>query len=161
MKNSRVKKYLSYIAILISGIALDQAVKYFSVLYLKPVSTYPLFQDVFHLTYRENTGAAFSILEGHTWFFVVLTGIVIIFITYLLVSEKVESLTASYSLMFIITGGIGNLIDRVVQGYVVDMFDFRLINFAVFNVADTFVTCGTVVFLICFIFSKGEIIKWK
>ena len=55
-------------------------------------------------------------------------------------------------------GGIGNLIDRFNYEFVVDMFDFTLINFAVFNVADIFVTCGSILFLIIFLFTKGEVI---
>lgn len=159
MKNL-VHKVL-YSAIIIAVIAIDQIVKYLSVLYLKPIKTFPLIDGVFHLTYCENTGAAFSIFEGARWFFIVVTFLFILLILFLLFFSKIKSHAASYCLAVIAAGGIGNLIDRLYQGYVVDMFDFRLINFAVFNVADIAVTCGAVVFVIIYILKKGDLFKWK
>jgi signal peptidase II len=77
---------------------------------------------------------------------------------WLLLSERVMNKVAEYCVLFISMGGLGNLIDRFNYEFVVDMFDFTLINFAVFNVADIYVTCGSILFLIIFLFTKGEVI---
>lgn len=159
MKNNVHKIFYCLIIILI--IVVDQIVKYLSVVFLKPVSTIPVWDGVFHLTYCENTGAAFSIFEGARWFFIIITSLFVIFILFLVFSDRVQSVVGSYLLSVVAAGGIGNLIDRIYQGYVVDMFDFRLINFAIFNVADIAVTCGGIAFVILYFVKKGEIIKWK
>ena len=159
MKNNVHKIFYCLIIILI--IVVDQIVKYLSVVFLKPVSTIPVLDGVFHLTYCENTGAAFSIFEGARWFFIIITSLFVIFILLLVFSGRVQSVVGSYLLSVVAAGGIGNLIDRIYQGYVVDMFDFRLINFAIFNVADIAVTCGGIAFVILYFVKKGEIIKWK
>lgn len=159
MKNNVHKIFYCLIIILI--IVVDQIVKYLSVVFLKPVSTIPVWDGVFHLTYCENTGAAFSIFEGARWFFIIITSLFVILILFLVFSGRVQSVVGSYLLSVVAAGGIGNLIDRIYQGYVVDMFDFRLINFAIFNVADIAVTCGGIAFVILYFVKKGEIIKWK
>lgn len=159
MKNNVHKIFYCLIIILI--IVVDQIVKYLSVVFLKPVSTIPVWDGVFHLTYCENTGAAFSIFEGARWFFIIITSLFVIFILFLVFFGRVQSVVGSYLLSVVAAGGIGNLIDRIYQGYVVDMFDFRLINFAIFNVADIAVTCGGIAFVILYFVKKGEIIKWK
>lgn len=158
--NKGIRKIL-YSVIVILTVALDQSVKYLSVLYLKPIASYPLINGVFHLTYCENTGAAFSMFEGARWGFVVITAVFIVLILYLIYTDRILNMPASYILAFIAAGGIGNLIDRALHGYVVDMFDFKLINFAVFNVADIAVTCGAVAFAVIYIFKKGDMVKWK
>lgn len=162
-KNQR-KNRLLWLWYLLFGagiIALDQISKYWAVNELRPVSTIPLIEDVFHLTYATNTGAAFSLLEGQIWFFLVITVLMIGLILWLLCTGKVRGILAQLCLVSVAAGGIGNAIDRAVQGYVVDMFDFRLINFAVFNVADIFVTCGGILFLLVVLFSKKDVLVWK
>ncbi len=153
--------HLVYFIITLVAVILDIVSKYLTVEYLKPVGTYKLIDGVFQLTYRENTGAAFSILEGKRIFFLIITTVLVLFIAYLLCANIVQNRIACYALSAIVGGGIGNMIDRAVNGYVVDMFDFCLINFAVFNVADIFITCGSILFLAIYIFSKGDILKWK
>ena len=94
-----------------------------------------LIENVFHLTYRENTGAAFSILRDNVDLLIGLTGIVILVMAYIffyLIKEKSHWLIL-VSISFMFGGAIGNFIDRFRLGYVIDYFDFRLINFAVFN----------------------------
>ena len=156
----RIHKILFAVVILLT-VALDQLVKYLSVVFLKPIDTVPIIRNVFHLTYCENTGAAFSMLSGARIFFIVITAVFIALLIWLIYSNRVQNVGAAYTMAVISAGGIGNLIDRVLNGYVVDMFDFRLINFAIFNVADIAVTCGAVAFLIIYIAKKGNVIKWK
>ncbi len=141
-------------------VALDQWSKHLAVKYLEPIGTYPLVKDVFHLTYCKNDGAAFSIFSSKQLFLIIATSVVICFVLGLLF-RAVQLNTnpwLSLSLAFIAGGAIGNLIDRMRLNYVIDYFDFRLINFAIFNVADVFIVMGTI--LLCFlVLFKNETIK--
>lgn len=150
---------MGYFIIPVAIIIVDQLSKYFAVKYLKQLITYPLIQDVFHLTFAKNTGAAFSILRGKQEFLIVITLFVILFlIVFLYRTEKNKQyLALNISLMFIIGGAVGNLIDRIRLGYVIDYFDFRLINFAIFNVADCFISIGTVLLLGVILFSDIDL----
>lgn len=101
-----------------------------------------------NLTYVHNTGAAFSIFEGAKWFFIITAIIVlnIIYIFFIKDKELKNSETVIYSLL--ISGIIGNLIDRVVFGYVIDFIDVNIFNFAIFNLADSFIVIAVILLLI-------------
>lgn len=120
----------------------DQLTKYLAVMFLRPVDTVPIIQDVLHLTYDENTGAAFGILKNDRWVFMIISVIAIVGMLVYLFRQKPTKPLEWISISLIVGGGIGNMIDRVLLGYVVDFVDFRLINFAIFNVADSFVCIG-------------------
>ncbi len=130
------------ILFVIAVIGVDQLTKYWAVTRLASKGTIPLIEDVFHLTYAENRGAAFSMLENSSLFLIVVTSLAMILIILALWRKWVKGSLAHWACLSILAGGIGNLIDRIAQGFVVDMFDFRLINFAIFNVADIFITVG-------------------
>ena len=130
------------IAVIIGVIGLDQLTKWLTVVNLDLHETFPLWQDVFHFTYERNTGMAFGMLKDHRWVFMVFSTVAIVALLVYLFRFRPESRWMQISMAFIIGGGIGNMIDRIFLGYVVDFFDFRLINFAVFNVADSFVCIG-------------------
>ena len=145
---------LIFAVTLVLGVSVDQITKYLAVHYL-PRPTLPLLEGVLHLTYAENPGAAFGILQDHPWVFMVFSSVAILaIVAYLLrgvsyLSEKGEdgryppiSYLSGIALSLIATGGIGNMIDRISLEYVVDFIDFTLIDFAIFNVADSFVTVG-------------------
>ncbi len=131
-----------WIAIVVGSVLLDQLIKYLTVMYLKPVGTVPLIEKVLHLTYVENTGAAFGMLKDSRWVFMAVSTLAIIGVTVYVFVRKPTNKWERVSLALIVGGGIGNMIDRVLLGYVVDMIDFRLINFAVFNFADMCVCVG-------------------
>jgi len=142
-------------------IAIDQVSKYLAFTYLKPVDSITILKGIFNLTYVENRGAAFGILQNQRWLFILLTIIICIAMAYYLIANRNESLLLRISLSMILAGAIGNLIDRVRHGYVVDMFHFTLIDFPVFNIADSFVVIGTILlgYYILFIAEKeGKII---
>ena len=138
---------LIWLAVIIVTVFLDQLTKYLTVLHLKPIDTLPIIEDVIHLTYVENTGAAFGMMKDARWVFMVTSTAAIIGILGYMIhrayikKEKMPWMEA-LSLSLIVGGGIGNMIDRTMLGYVVDMIDCRFINFAVFNVADSFVCIG-------------------
>ncbi len=130
------------ILFVIAIICVDQLSKYWAVTRLASRGTIPLIENVFHLTYAENRGAAFSMFENSGLFLIIVTSVAMIVVVIALYRKWVNGSLARWACLFILAGGIGNLIDRITQGYVVDMFDFRLINFAIFNVADIFITTG-------------------
>ena len=130
------------IAIILGVIGLDQLTKWLTVVNLDEWESFPLWQNVFHFTYVRNTGMAFGMLKDHRWVFIVFSTVSIVALLVYLFCFRPESRWMQVSMAFIVGGGIGNMIDRILLGYVVDFFDFRLINFAVFNVADSFVCIG-------------------
>lgn len=142
-------------------VGLDQWTKYLTVEHIKPIGTLPIIQDAFHLTYVENRGAAFSILQGGRIFFVVLTLVVVAVLLMVLYRKAKGEPLLRASLIMIAGGAIGNLIDRAVLGYVVDMIDFRIINYAVFNVADCFVVVGTLLLAVYILFFDRVLLNDK
>jgi signal peptidase II len=147
-----------YAVMIVVMVALDRWSKIWAQDVLMKVDTIPLLQNVFHLTYVENRGAAFSILHGRVGFLILFTGLVLVGLFVLLYTsvKKGESKVLVAALTLVIGGAIGNMYDRIVLGYVVDYFDFRWINFAVFNVADVFVVCGSLLLGIYLIFIEGK-----
>ena len=130
-----------YFLIVIGVILLDHLVKYLIASQMVPGESIPVLPEIFHITYVQNRGAAFSMMEGQWIFLIVLpcaaivTALIILFW-----KRKSWSICMKLSIAFICGGGLGNLIDRIVQGYVVDLFDFRV--FPVFNIADIFICVG-------------------
>lgn len=112
--------------------------------------------QVLNITYERNTGAAFSILEGKQIFLIIITSLIMLGIIFLMVSKRVKKPQYLWCMSLILSGGIGNLIDRIVRGFVVDFIDFKIINFAVFNVADI---CAVVGAIGLFIFVMVDEIK--
>ena len=134
-------------------VLIDRLTKLWAVESLKYVGKIPIIEDVFNLRFVENTGAAFSIFRGQTAFLIIIPIIACIIMIYVLVAKKIKSRTGTWGIALILAGAIGNLIDRIFRaGRVVDMFDFELINFPVFNVADICVTVGAVFLFVYIIF---------
>ena len=147
-----------YIAAILVMIVVDQAVKHWAFTVLQPQHTIPLIENVFHLTYIENRGAAFSMFAkfDSRWIFVALAAVITLAICYALSKKLMQTAMGSWSLILIAAGAVGNAVDRVARGFVVDMFDFRLIHFPVFNVADIFICVGGVLFVIYFMFQHKD-----
>lgn len=147
-----------YIAAILIMIVVDQVVKHWTFTVLQPQHTIPLIENVFHLTYIENRGAAFSMFAkfDSRWIFVALASVITLAICYTLSKKLMQTALGSWSLVLIAAGAVGNAIDRVARGFVVDMFDFRLIHFPVFNVADIFICVGGILFVIYFMFQYKD-----
>lgn len=139
-------------------LVLDQFSKHLVDINLMPLgTTYPLWQDVFHITSAHNTGAAFSMLSNGRWFITAVAVITSAAISFILYKERKRmGVVIRVCLALILAGAIGNLIDRISLGYVRDMFDFRIINFAIFNVADSAVSVGGLLLAIDVFFGKGK-----
>ena len=145
----------------IAGItALDQWTKSLTLANIPLYGRVPVIDGLFHLTYVQNTGAAFSLLEGQSWLFALVFAVmtVLIFIEYFKKPMPFTKLER-WCIAAIYGGGIGNMIDRVFRGYVVDMIKTEFIEFPVFNVADCFITCGCILLLVHLIIFNKEF--WK
>jgi signal peptidase II len=143
----RLKNRLFWIVALIAFV-IDQLTKYLVVKTFALGQTLPLLPGIFHFTYVTNTGAAFSILSGKVeWLRWLSLGVSLGLIA-LAVWGPVLSFWEQLGYGLILGGAIGNGIDRFALGYVVDFLDFRLINFAVFNMADSFISIGIICLLI-------------
>lgn len=140
-----------YIFIPLAAVVLDQLVKWWATASLKPVGDISVISGVFHLTYAENEGAAFSILQGQRVFFLVMTMILLGLMVVAMKKNWIRGLFGHCTVLCIIGGALGNCIDRVRLGYVVDLFNFKLIDFPIFNVADIFLTVGGVLLLVYFL----------
>lgn len=147
-----------YILLAVLMIAVDQGVKYWALTSLQARQTIPLIDGVFHLTYVENRGVAFSLFAqfDSRWFLVTLAVVITAAIIVVLHKGLMQNALGRWSLVLVAAGAIGNAIDRVVHGFVVDLFDFRLINFPVFNVADIFICVGGALFVIYFLFMHKD-----
>ena len=139
------KKHISCMIMIVFIIAFDQITKYFASLKLADGSVAKFIPGVVQFKYAENTGMAFSMLSGARWVFIALTVVVCVGAFYYLFSNRCKNLWLYWSLGVILSGGIGNLIDRIRFGYVVDFIEPTFVNFAIFNIADCAVTCGAVV----------------
>ena len=142
IKKRKPAEYALYSLIIAVGIILDQLTKWLAVEFLTRVETFPIIEGVIHLTYVENRGMAFGMFDEKRWVFMIPSTLMIIAMLLYLYLGYAETKLYSVSISMVTAGGIGNMIDRTVLGYVIDFVDFRLINFAVFNGADSFVCIG-------------------
>lgn len=145
-----------YEIVILLLIGLDQLSKIWAINDLKAIGSIPIIQNVFHLTYVENRGAAFGMFQNNQIVFIIVAVVASIVGLYYIYKKKLN-LLGNISIVLIISGAIGNLIDRVRLGFVVDYFDFRFIWDYVFNVADIFVVVGTILLCIYIIvFEKDK-----
>ena len=135
----------------------DQLTKHLAVVRLKNQAAYNLINGILEFNYLENRGAAFGMMQGGKWFFLAITGIACAAMLYFLIKERKRlHFMMTFSLALLLSGAIGNLIDRVALGYVRDMIYVALIDFAVFNVADMAVTVGCCLLVLDLLFFKGK-----
>ena len=131
-----------------SLILFDQLVKSYVVKTIALGEIKSWIPNLVSLTYLQNRGAAFSMLQDKQWFFAVITLVVMAGAIWYLHKHMEDSVWTVCGLILIIAGGLGNFIDRISQGFVVDMFHLDFVNFAIFNVADSYLTVGVVVLLL-------------
>lgn len=142
-----------YILIIIAGIVLDRITKIYAV---KHFISNPHSGSLINLTYLENRGAAFGILQDKRILFVILTIAIVLYLLYYFITNlKSNPLVLNIAFSLIISGALGNFYDRLFQGYVVDFIEFAFVDFPVFNIADIFVTVGCGL-LIVYILFHGE-----
>ncbi len=140
-----------YLAAALAALALDQWSKAATVANIPMYSVVPAVPGIFQLTHVHNTGAAWSILAGNTGLLGIISIVAIISIgLYLLYGLLCPA--ARLCLAFVIGGALGNMVDRLNLGYVVDMIEVTFINYPVFNVADCFIVVGGIAFAVVFLF---------
>lgn len=144
------------IAVLVS---LDQIIKLLVIKYLEPIGSLPLIDGFIQLNYAENTGAAFGSFSGYTWILSIFTLVVIVAGLVYLLNGKVKFGVEYVCITLILAGGLGNLIDRVSRGFVVDYIEPLFIDFAIFNFADILVTCSAVVLIIWMLYGIYKDVK--
>lgn len=149
---------MQYYAIIAAVVILDQIVKKAVAANMVLNESIPVIPDFFHITYIHNMGAAFSLMEGFRILLILLPLLVIMAaMIYMFKKRKKAHSLLLVSLAFIAGGGLGNVIDRVALGYVVDYFDFRV--FPIFNIADIFVCVGCGLLVVYMIFLDGKVSK--
>lgn len=157
---SKRKDYIIAVVAAIAAVLLDQWSKFLAVHHLKNQASFILVDHVFELHYLENHGAAFGVLQNQRFFFLII-GLVIlgaaVWIYHMLPAAR-HYLPLRICIIAICAGAVGNMIDRIRLGYVVDFFYFSLIDFPIFNVADIYVTVATflLIVLILFYYQEGE-----
>jgi signal peptidase II len=139
-------------------VLLDQATKLAAVSALKDGGPYVLIPGVFQLQYLENRGAAFGLLQNARIFFLAVTLIALAAVIYVLVRLplKRKYIVLRFLMVLIAAGAVGNMIDRVFLGFVRDFLYFSLIDFPIFNVADIYVTCATILLILLLLFYYKE-----
>ncbi|WP_313347099.1 signal peptidase II [Sedimentibacter sp.] len=145
--------------IFVSSILADQVTKAWAVNTLKDGSSIKIIGNFLRFTYAENRGAAFSILQNQRWFFIIATVVMLIVLAYIFFRTKNINKLSRLSIAMIAGGAIGNFIDRLMLGYVIDFIDVRFgsfYNFPIFNIADSFVVCGTILMVFLILFNKFE-----
>ena len=160
-KKNKLTIWISAILSTALLVILDQYTKILAVKHLKGQMDIPIIKDIFELSYVENRGAAFGMMQNKQIFFIITTLFVVAAILWIFHTMPIEKkfLPVRIILVFIVAGAIGNFIDRVSQGFVVDFLYFKLIDFPVFNVADIYVTCAVfvMIFLVLFFYKEEDI----
>ncbi|MCQ2460845.1 MAG: signal peptidase II [Clostridia bacterium] len=137
-------------------VGLDQLIKVLVIANVKPVAAVPFIDGIIQFRYVENTGAAFSILSEKTWLLSIITGVMILIGLLYLFLGKADNKLQYVSIVLVISGGLGNLIDRIFRGFVVDFIEYLFMEYAVFNFADILVTVGAVLLVVSVLFVKDK-----
>lgn len=148
---------LGIILITAGLIGVDQLTKWIAVSNLKSADPVVLLDGVLSFSYTENTGAAWNLFSGQKWLLIGMTSIVLIGVLAVLLCGRFQSYKmANIGGVLVVSGGLGNLIDRLVRGYVVDFIKVDFIDFPIFNLADCFVVIGALMLFVYFVFFYSD-----
>ena len=141
-------------------VGIDQYTKYLTVDNIKEFQHLPGIPGIFNLTFVKNDGAAWSSFQGMIWLFVLVFVVLTVAMVWEFSKKRLGFTTFErWCIAFVWAGGLGNMIDRVRLGYVIDMINLEFMNFPVFNVADCFITCGCILLIVHLIFFNKPF--WK
>lgn len=141
--------------LVVALVAIDQLVKHWVTATITLGASHVVAPGLLAITNLHNNGAAWSILQGQQWFFAIISVVAILIVVYLMVRWR-HQVPLMVGLALILAGTLGNFIDRLVNGYVVDMFELLFINFPVFNVADSCLTIGVLILIIAILREDDE-----
>lgn len=165
MKNRIFNFRTAMILVSLLLVGVDQLTKWLAVTFVKPEGSIPVLKfgdtEWINFTYCENTGMSFSLLEGQRFILIAVPIILIALVEWYIFSGRAKDKKMIFALACLAGGGLGNLIDRVFLGYVVDFIDFRIINFAIFNFADICAVLGGIAFAIMIILEENKEEKLK
>lgn len=152
-----MKKLLGLLIVVLMVI-FDQVTKILAQTNLQNKDPIDIIDNVFQLRYLENTGAAFGIFKDRIYVFIILTVIVVgaILFIYFKIPDTKRYLPLKFTVILILSGALGNFIDRVRLNYVIDFLYFELIDFPIFNFADCYVSVGAVLLIVLFLFYYKE-----
>ena len=152
---------LLWMGLMVAGIvAADQVTKFLTVQNIQLYERIGAIPGLFRLTYTRNTGAAWSSFEGMIWLFALVFAVFAVFLVWELLKKRMGFTTFEHwCLAAVFGGGLGNMIDRLRLGYVVDMIELQFMEFPIFNVADCFITCGCIALIVSLIFFNKSF--WK
>lgn len=146
---------MSVVAVLIicsALVAADQIIKFFVIDYLKPIQYVDVWENVLRFRYVENSGAVFGSFASHTVILTIVSIVLLGFTIYFLATNKSKSKFINICLVLMVSGGIGNIVDRIRLGYVVDFIEPLFVDFAVFNFADCLITVGAFALIVYLLF---------
>lgn len=153
------------ILITIGLVLLDQLTKLWALKSLKPIHNTTVIPGVLDLTFVENRGVAFGLFSGQKWFILILTGLIAGALVYFYrtLPQKPSLKPVRLAVLLVLSGAIGNIIDRIFRSYVVDFFEFTFFDWPVFNVADIYVVVGVILltFLILFVVKDEDLSREK
>ena len=132
----------------------DQLLKIWAISSLEPIGSITVIENIFSLTYVENRGAAWGMMAGAKWYLIIMPIVIIVAAIAYLVIKKLSDPLLLWSVMLIVSGGLGNLIDRIFRGFVVDYLHATFIDFPVFNLADCCITIGAGLMILYVILSE-------
>ncbi len=158
---NRKNRLILFTVLALLAVALDQYTKMLAFAHLRGNGGYPLIPEILELVYAENRGAAFGILQGKTWLFFLMAALVcsLIVRAVYIMPQKKRMLPFLCAFTLIFSGALGNIIDRMSRGFVVDFIYFKPIDFPIFNIADIYVSCSAafVVYLLLFYYKEEEV----
>ncbi|ERJ00489.1 MULTISPECIES: signal peptidase II [Eubacteriales] len=143
---------LTILATCLALVAADQLLKMAAVIFLQQSGPIEVIPNVLGLTYVENRGAAFGMMEGSTTLLIAVTTVILVFGCFVLTKNILQNRVLNGCVLVVMAGGLGNLIDRIFRGCVIDYLQFQFIDFPVFNFADCLVVCGIVVMVVDILF---------
>ena len=135
------------LAVMIALVSADQVIKYFVDLYLKPVGSVPVISKVLQFSYYENDGAMMGMMSGKTALMTILALICLGVIAFVIFSGKIKFGVDYCCIVLMMSGGLGNIIDRIFRGYVIDYIEVLFVDFYIFNFADCLVTCAAFIMI--------------
>ena len=152
--------YLGYVLLVVLVTLADQITKHLTVTHIPLHGSVDFIPGFLGFTYVQNTGAAFSSFKGMMWLFALVFLVFTVVLIWQFWKKPMPfNRFESWCLVAIYAGGLGNMIDRVCLGYVIDMIQVQFMDFAIFNVADCFITCGTIALIISLLFFNKDF--WK
>ena len=149
---NKIIRYILQVIAAVLAVVIDQLIKNQAVKTLSPGKTVTLIPHILGLTYAENTGAAFSLFDQHTWLLSVFTGIALTAGLVVMFVIKESPVIYQICLPLIIAGGAGNLYDRLTRGFVVDYIQTLFVDFPIYNFADCLITCACFAIIIYLIY---------